>query len=98
MESHDRICPRCNGSGNVRKDEEFGAEMRGKREAIGMKLRAVAKLMGLSPSFISGLEKGSRIWTPKLEKNYLAALGGKSSEHRPEVLIVTSSSGFSDNP
>ena len=77
----DKTCPRCNGSGMVREDGNFGAEMRKKRESAGTKLRAVAGLMGLSPSFISGLERGSRIWTSKLEKNYLAALDGKSSEH-----------------
>lgn len=55
-------CKRCNGSGLEFDQKEFGADVRRRREAVGWTLRAAAKRIGISESYLSDLELGRRHW------------------------------------
>lgn len=63
-------CPRCDGTGDL----PDGKTLRDLREAYGVSLRAVARALELSISYISDLERDKRNWTASLGTSYLAAL------------------------
>ena len=63
-------CSRCAGTGKLPDQRELGAAMRKKRKAGGLSLRVVAKRLAFSPSYISDLELGRRMWTPGMREVY----------------------------
>jgi hypothetical protein len=64
--SKPKKCSRCRGTGFEPNQKEAGLWFRTLRIASGMSLRRVAKLAGISPSFLSNLEKGNRKWTDEV--------------------------------
>jgi transcriptional regulator with XRE-family HTH domain len=74
-----RKCSKCNGTGEIENPIEVGATMRAKRVTgvqvgNGQTLRAVARKMGFTASYICDLEQGRRAWSESLKKAYLKAL------------------------
>lgn len=59
-------CPHCGGTGEVWYDERAGALLRGMRERTGLTAKDVAARLGISPQYLSDLERGRRRWTPAL--------------------------------
>lgn len=74
-----RKCPRCEGTGTLRL---VGAEMRRRRRAHGWTLRAVARALGLSPTYVCDLELGRRHWRPELYRKYARVVARTSAERR----------------
>lgn len=71
------ICTRCKGVGKVNsasEDEALGAQLKSQREALGISLRAVARHMQKSPTYLSRLEHGRERWNTDLEKSYKEAI------------------------
>lgn len=59
MKFYEKIeCMKCGGTGSISRVSP--AELRRRRIASGMSLRAVAKKLDLSPMFISEVERGTR--------------------------------------
>jgi predicted transcriptional regulator len=58
-----RICPTCQGSGQILDDRAIGQEMRRLREAAKVSLRGIAAKLGFSAAYVSDLELGNRHWT-----------------------------------
>lgn len=72
-----QTCPQCKGIGKIntmQEDIKTGAAMRKLREQRGISLRAVARFLDKTPSYISMLEMGKQRWNPSLEKKYKAAI------------------------
>lgn len=63
-------CPKCEGSGLVPDAAQIGAVMRTRRLKLGMTMRAIAKKLGCTPTFIYELERGTRTWKDDLLKAY----------------------------
>lgn len=61
--SKPKKCNRCRGTGVEPDQKEYGVWFRALRVSAGVSLRRAAKLAGISPSFLSCLEKGRRVWT-----------------------------------
>lgn len=59
-------CPRCNGTGEVTNP----GPMRRMRVKSGLSLRSVARQLGITAGYLSDLERGRRVWTVKLEKEF----------------------------
>jgi transcriptional regulator with XRE-family HTH domain len=73
--SKQMVCPKCGGAGMIDDPRAIGADMRKKRQAAGLSLRAVAGRMAISPMYLSDLELGRRTgWSEPLQASYLAAL------------------------
>jgi len=54
--------------------EATGGIMRTMRETAEVSLRSVAKTMGITPAYLSDLERGRRAWNDKLCKRFQEAL------------------------
>jgi len=67
-------CDKCNGTGQLRDQREFGAEMRLKRKRARVSLRAMAEAMGFTPPYVSDLELGRRNWNSNLSEDYMKVL------------------------
>jgi len=67
-------CRRCKGSGREPDQVETGLWFRAHREQLGISLRTMAKRLNISPSFLSNLEQGRRVWTPSVRESYKLAL------------------------
>ena len=67
-------CRRCKGSGREPDQVETGLWFRAHRQQIGVSLRLMSKRLGISPSFLSNLEQGRRVWTEEVRNAYKAAL------------------------
>lgn len=52
----------------------LGAELRRRREAVGMSLREVARQMEISAPYLSDMENGRRYWTETTRDNFLKAI------------------------
>lgn len=63
-------CPRCSGAGWI----PDGNEIREYRVNAGLPMRAVAKQMGVSISYVADLELGRRKWSQDLGQRYLDAV------------------------
>ena len=70
------ICQRCNGTGNEPNQVAIGQTLRGLRLSSGLSLREMARRVGLSHSFLSQLETGSRRWRRSVLKRYEQAIKG----------------------
>lgn len=57
-------CQACGGSGNVRKVKP--ASLRSRRQAAGVSLRAMAARIGVSPAYLSDVERGQRRVTERV--------------------------------
>lgn len=66
MEKKQKPCCRCCGSGNEPDNKFVGRNLRINREHEGISLRKMATLLEVSPSFLSQLERGDRMWKPEL--------------------------------
>jgi hypothetical protein len=55
-------------------DRAIGAELRAKREAAGISVRELSKRLGLSPAYLSYLERGRRQWSALNRMSYVAML------------------------
>jgi len=70
-------CPRCRGAGKVNTEAEngeLGESLKRQREKLGISLRAVARHMCKSPTYLSRLEHGRERWNPELERAYRDAI------------------------
>lgn len=56
-------------------DPAEGLEMRRKREAVGLTLKEVCQIVGISGPYLTNLETGKRRWTEKMKERFLQALG-----------------------
>lgn len=61
-------CDACDGQGHIIKVKPDS--LREVREKAGVSLRAMAKLLGFTPPYISDIERGRRNCTPKILKAY----------------------------
>ncbi len=52
-----------------------GKKFRALREAVGIGLQPVADLMGISMTYLSELERGTRNWSEELVEKFQKALG-----------------------
>ena len=81
-----KLCPMCDGKGEIMDDEAVGTEMRRRRLLTGLSLRTVAKRLKFSAPYISDLEKGRRNWSHYKVGDYLDAI---SPEYKaPELFIL----------
>jgi hypothetical protein len=55
-------------------DRAIGAELRAKREAAGISVREMSTRLGLSPAYLSYLERGRRQWSALNRMSYVAML------------------------
>ncbi len=69
-------CEQCNGTGESLNHKELGRERREARVELGVSLRDMAELMGLSHSYLCQLELGRRAWGSTLLRRFDLALGG----------------------
>ena len=72
--SKPKKCRRCKGTGREPNQAETGLWFRAHREQQGISLRVMAGRLGISPSFLSNLEQGRRVWTDRVRSAYRAAL------------------------
>lgn len=63
-------CPHCLGKGYIINQSTFGGELREKRIAAGISLRAMAERLDISAAYLSDLERGNRKWAPEFLKGY----------------------------
>jgi len=54
-----------------------GKAARRVREESGKSLRCVARIMGVSPSYLSAVERGKKNWSPNLVWRFNEAIGRK---------------------
>lgn len=66
-------CEACNGTGKQIDQKALGAKMKKLRVTARISLRTLAKIMELSPPYISDLERGNRKWNTNLIERYEAA-------------------------
>lgn len=61
----DGFCPHCRGTGRVSivTDALIGSSARARRQNHKITARQVARVMGVSPQYVSDLERGRRAWT-----------------------------------
>lgn len=64
------ICSKCNGTGEELNHAQIGAGVRTQRLAAGVSLRKLARVIGLSHSYLCQLEQGKRQWRSGLIKSY----------------------------
>lgn len=69
-------CPTCGGSGTVEDDAVVGARLRRQRLMARLTMKEVGRRMGFSEGYISDLERGTRGFSPALQRRYEAALRG----------------------
>lgn len=60
--SGNKPCRCCEGTGRESDDVKLGRTLSGLRLRAGLSLRSVAHQMGISHSFLSQLEHGTRRW------------------------------------
>jgi hypothetical protein len=63
-------CIHCLGTGTEIDNAAVGLGLRSKRESAQISLRRMAKLMEVSPMFLSHLETGQRKWTAHRIREY----------------------------
>jgi len=68
-------CHRCRGTGLEPDWRGLGRRVRAAREQLGVGLRAAAKRLRVSPSYISDLERGARSWQGPKARALLALVG-----------------------
>ena len=74
-------CPRCYGAGYLHRIS--GAWLRRVRTARGVTLRAVARRVGVSATFLSDVERGRRWINPDMCSRYLRAIREMTREAAP---------------
>lgn len=67
-------CDKCNGTGQIPDHRKIGRELRLLRKKHRIPLQRIADGMGLSRSYLAGLEAGERSWTDALQTQYRLAL------------------------
>ena len=77
-----RICPRCNGTGEIPDDRVIGSQLRKLREDAGLSLREVARRLNYSAAHVSDLELGRRGWSEQRIQAYKQAIGLTVSKHK----------------
>jgi predicted transcriptional regulator len=65
-----KTCKHCNGTGHAPDNAGIGSTLRKEREESGIGLRDMAALIGISHSFLVGLEQGKRTWKRSIRKRY----------------------------
>ena len=65
-------CPRCWGTGKIPNDHEIGLWARHVREAEQLSLLSFARILKITPGYLSYLERGKRRWSKKLYQKVLA--------------------------
>jgi transcriptional regulator with XRE-family HTH domain len=73
-------CPTCSGRGCVPDPRKVGPEMRSKRKAARISLRAMALFMGIEPGYLSDLELGRRNWPIDRTEKFAAGLKALKSK------------------
>lgn len=69
-------CPKCDGEGWIY-CPPIGHELRKQRKEAGITMRALAKQLGISPTYLSDLENDRRGWNGRLVNRYQHAIGTK---------------------
>jgi len=69
-----KVCPKCDGKGEIKDPAETGRQMRALRKAAGKGLRQIAGAMDFSPAYVSDLELGRRGWSEELIERYKKAV------------------------
>ncbi len=64
-------CRRCGGTGNEPDAQAIGEELRLMRQGAGVSQREMARLMGISPSYLCDLEQGLRRWDPVMQAQFM---------------------------
>jgi transcriptional regulator with XRE-family HTH domain len=59
----------------VKQKELTGTALKRLRESKGLKATFIAAKLNVSPSYLSMLEAGTRVWDEQLRKRYLEAIG-----------------------
>ena len=72
-------CRCCGGTGDEIDNVAVGIDMRWKRKASGMSLRAMANGLGFTSAYLSDLENGKRNWRKSLI-DYYEAIYDKSKK------------------
>jgi len=70
------ICPKCNGKGWIYR-APIGRKLREQRKDAGITMRALAKKLGISPTYLSDLENDRRGWDGRFVNRYQHAIGVK---------------------
>ena len=63
-------CDKCAGSGRIPDNKAIGHAQHTKRKHEGIKLIHLAKLMGISVSYLCDLEHGRKPWTETRLRDY----------------------------
>lgn len=69
-----RPCSHCGGSGVELSPVKIGNHMRSMREKAKISLRSVASKLGISPPYLSDLERGNRCFSEEMIARYKEAL------------------------
>jgi hypothetical protein len=72
-------CRACHGTGVIIDQQWLSATLKAERTALvhaggGTTLRATARIMGISASYLCDLENGRRNWTQELATRYSKAI------------------------
>lgn len=78
-------CRRCDGTGREADWLAIGATMRARREKLGLSLRGVCRAVGLTPAYLSDMERGRRAWRGPKARKVAAYLKRRmpSGRHQP---------------
>lgn len=70
-------CERCGGTGRTPDWRIFGAKVRAARKRRRVGLRALARLAGCSPAYLSDMERGHRPWQGPKAQAVMSLVGVK---------------------
>ncbi len=74
-------CPRCNGDGAIY--AVIGEKIRDRRKALGLGLREVARLAGISAAYLSDIELDRRTCPDATLEKVIAAMARKALAVQP---------------
>lgn len=74
MELPMKRCPTCKGVGRITDRAAVAADLRVARRDIGVSLRTMAGNLGITPTYLSDLERGNRLISDRLIASYTELL------------------------
>lgn len=79
MREPKKLIPHTCGHCGCTRETLNGAWLRWRRERAGVSLREMSRRIGVSPAFLSDVERCNRHATPRVEAGYLGLLDGRTT-------------------